>query len=368
MGEFIIQDRHSIVISGTHGKTTTTSLMAWVAECVGVQPGFLIGGIPKNFDRSFANPRGQFFVIEGDEYDTAYFDKVPKFTHYRPKSVVLTSIEFDHADIYPNLEAVLEAFSRLMRLVPKDGHLVAWAEDQNILSLLPQCSGQIVTYGLKAGDYRAENMQVGSEWTQFDVVGPKALNLGTYRMKLSGQYNILNALSVIALSEQLKWDKEKVRQALSSFQGVKRRQEIIGEPRGILVIEDFAHHPTAVRETLKGLKQKYPQKKIFAVFEPRSATSRRKVFQKDYVTAFQAADVALIAKAFDQSKIDEAQRFSTLELVEDMKASGQQANEFNSVDEIVSYLKSESRPGDLIVIMSNGGFDGIYKKLLDQLS
>lgn len=368
MGEFIIQDRHSIVISGTHGKTTTTSMMTWVADQVGVQPGFLIGGIPKNYEHSFANPKGNFFVIEGDEYDTAYFDKVPKFTHYRPKSAVLTSIEFDHADIYPNLEAVLDAFSRLMKLIPKEGHLVAWAEDKNIQVLLPQCQGKVITYGLNLGDYCARNIQVSSEWTQFEVVGPQSLSLGLYRMKLSGQYNILNALSVIALAEQLKWDREKVREALSTFLGVKRRQEIIGEPRGILVIEDFAHHPTAVRETLKGLKQKYAQKKVFAVFEPRSATSRRKVFQKDYVSAFQSADRALIAKAFDQSKIDEAQRFSTLELVEDMKASGLHANEFNSVEEIISCLRSEARPGDLIVIMSNGGFDGIYKKLLDQLS
>lgn len=368
MGEFIIQDRHSIVISGTHGKTTTTSMMTWVADQVGVQPGFLIGGIPKNYEHSFANPKGNFFVIEGDEYDTAYFDKVPKFTHYRPTSAVLTSIEFDHADIYPNLEAILAAFSRLMKLIPKEGNLVAWAEDKNIQSLLSQCQGKVITYGFNEGNYRARNIQVSSEWTQFEVVGPQDASLGVYRMKMSGQYNILNALSVIALSEQLQWPREKVREALSSFLGVKRRQDIIGEPRGILVIEDFAHHPTAVRETLKGLKQKYAQRKVFAVFEPRSATSRRKVFQKDYVAAFQSADVTLIAKAFDQSKIDEAERFSTLELVNDLKSSGQSANEFSSVDEIVSSLKAETKPGDLIVIMSNGGFDGIYKKLLESLA
>lgn len=370
MGEFLIEDRQCICVSGTHGKTTTTSLMAWVAQNVGVKPGFLIGGIPKNFSRSFQNPEGDFFVIEGDEYDTAFFDKVPKFVHYKPKHVIFTSCEFDHADIYKDLQAVKDSFAKLMQLIPVDGTLMACAHEKNVIELSSQCrSKNVFTYAIKgqfAADYQAEIKSVDSQGTRF-AVWFRGLELNTFFIQMSGDYNVLNALAVIGLSHQLGWDLVSVKKALESFQGVKRRQEVLGEPNGILVIEDFAHHPTAVRETVKGIRSRYHGRKVLAVFEPRSATSRRKIFQKDYVEAFKECDEILLAKAFDQSKIDEGDRFSSEELVEDLKRQGKSAGAYDSADQIVSSLKTQAHRGDLILIMSNGGFDGIYEKLMKAL-
>lgn len=363
MGEFIISDRDCVCASGTHGKTTTTSLAAWVSEQCGAQPGFLIGGIPQNFSQSFRNPEGNLFVIEGDEYDTAFFDKVPKFTHYRPKYAILTSVEFDHADIYKDLEDVKRAFSRLMEITKPDGQIIAWAEDKNIESLLGRAKAPVVTYGLSKGDARAKILKNSSEGTLFQV-NFNGADLGEFLIPMSGEYNVLNALSVIVLSQVLKFDLAKVKEAFRSFKGVKRRQEILGEPRGVLIIEDFAHHPTAVKETIRGIKAKYPERKVWAVFEPRSATSRRKVFQKDYVQAFHLAEETLIAEAFDQSKLDAENRFSSAELVADLRAGGRSAQVYAKVDEIVRDLSEKTRKGDLVLIMSNGGFDGIYGKLM----
>lgn len=367
MGEFVIQDRESICISGTHGKTTTTSMMAWIAECLEKKPGFLIGGIAKNFSKSFQIPKGNFFIIEGDEYDTAFFDKVPKFVHYRPRHVIFTSCEFDHADIYADLDAVKKAFAKLMNLIPSNGTLLACASEPNVVELSRQCqSNKILFYGIREGDYQAPYIQIKEGRSHFEVTF-KGQSLGQFEMSLTGDYNILNALSVIGLSHQLGWDMEGCRSALKTFNGVKRRQEILGEPQGVLVIEDFAHHPTAVRETVKGIKAKYPGRKLFGVFEPRSATSRRKVFQKDYVEAFQNCDEILIAQAFDQTKIESENRFSSDELVKDLRDLQKTAGAFTDSDSIVHRLVKEARTGDLILIMSNGGFDGIYQKLLKSL-
>lgn len=367
MGEFIIENRECICISGTHGKTTTTSMMAWVAEKCEKKPGFLIGGVAKNFSQSFQNPQGNVFVIEGDEYDTAFFDKVPKFVHYKPKHAVLTSVEFDHADIYKDLQAVKDSFARLMNLVPIDGTLMACAEDANVMELKPLCKAKkSYSYGLNKGDYQAKVKKISDQGSFFEVLF-QGKSLGEFQVTLTGDYNVLNTLSVIGIAHQMGWDLNQVRSALQSYLGVKRRQEVLGEPKGILVIEDFAHHPTAVKETVKGIKAKYPGRKVFSVFEPRSATSRRKVFQKDYVDAFQSSDEIMIAKAFDQSKIDQDDRFSSEELIADLKSSGKAAGVFNNVDEIVASLKGSAKKGDLILIMSNGGFDNIYGKLMKAL-
>lgn len=370
MGEFIIENRESIVVSGTHGKTTTTSLMAWVATEVGVGPGFLIGGIAKNFSKSFQNPTGNYFVIEGDEYDTAYFDKVPKFIHYKPRHVILTSVEFDHADIYKDLDAVKSAFSMLMKLIPANGTLMACAEDPLVMELSTQAKTKIKSYGIQQGDYRAQVQKIKENGTVFTVdyyENTQKINLGTFEVCLTGDYNVLNTTAVIGLAHRLGWNMDKVKKALITFQGVKRRQEVLGEPNGVLVIEDFAHHPTAVRETVKGIQKKYPGRKMFAVFEPRSATSRRKVFQKDYVEAFLQADQILIAEAFDQGKIDETNRFSSGELAQDLVGRGKLAEAYASADLIVQEISSKAQKGDLVLIMSNGGFDGIYTKLLKAL-
>ena len=370
MGEFIIENRNCVCISGTHGKTTTTSLMSWVLDQAGLKPGFMIGGIPKNFAQSFRNPEGNYFVIEGDEYDTAYFDKVPKFIHYKPKHVILTSIEFDHADIYKDLNAVKAAFSRLIRIIPREGHLVCWGEDSNIKDLLEQSNTKnVFTYGFKNSHFIIEklNNPGAAIETHFQIKKGTEV-LGPFVTTMSGDYNLLNAASVIILCYLLKVDIESVKKSMQSFEGVKRRQEILGEPGGVLVIEDFAHHPTAVRETLKGIAKQYQGRKIFAVFEPRSATSRRKIFQKDYAEAFQSAQEILLAKAFDQTKIDEEDRFSTEELVNDLKKKNKSAACFDNADQIVTNLKSRAKSGDLILIMSNGGFDGIYQKIIKSFS
>lgn len=368
MGEFIIQNRQSVVISGTHGKTTTTSMMAWVAENANVKPGFLIGGIPKNFSQSFKNPEGNYFIIEGDEYDTAFFDKVPKFVHYRPTHAILTSVEFDHADIYKDLQAVKDSFAKLMHLIPENGTLLACAEDKNVMELrkLAKVKNSF-TYGFSEGsDFKAKVLFQNEKGLGFEV-HHKGEILGPYNMQITGDYNILNATAVIAMSKILGFSENRIQIAMESFEGVKRRQEILGEPGGVLVIEDFAHHPTAVRETVKGIQKKYPGRKVFSIFEPRSATSRRKVFQQDYVEAFKGSHEVLLAKAFDQSKIDAENRFSTHELVADLKQSGVSAEDFDGADQIVTALKARAKKGDVILIMSNGGFDGIYGKLMKAL-
>lgn len=366
LGEFAIAGRESIVIAGTHGKTTTTSLMAWVAEACGKKPGFLIGGIPINFSRSFRAPEGNWFVVEGDEYDTAFFDKVPKFVHYKPKYAVLTSVEFDHADIYQDLAAVKRAFAMLIERIPADGLLLVNAEDPVAMELARLCRSRVVSYGLNTGDYHVANREVVVGRNQFAVIH-QGRSVADLALKIFGPHNTMNALAVFALARELGWPLSQVLNGCAEFKGVKRRQEVIGEPRGIVVVEDFAHHPTAVDLTIKTMKERYPGKKIFAVFEPRSATSRRKVFQKDYVQALGQAAVTWLAKPYDQSKISEGERFSAEELIEDLKRSGREAHLGTNVQEIVAALTREARTGDVILIMSNGGFDGIYSKLLAAL-
>ncbi len=368
LGEWVIGSRESLVVSGTHGKTTTTSLLSWVAECIGIQPGFLIGGIPKNFSLSFRNPYGNYFVIEGDEYDTAFFDKVPKFIHYKPKHVILTSIEFDHADIYADLNAVKAAFRRLIELIPEDGTLLYYGKDQNIAELLQFATvKKRFSYSSSKSDYMAKVVTKNIEGTTFQVFHG-AIFLGEFFITMTGDYNVMNATAVIGLADQLGWPIDRVREALATFQGVRRRQEVIGAPRGITIIEDFAHHPTAVRETVKAIQSKYSGQKVYSVFEPRSATSRRKIFQKDYVEAFKSSQEVIIAEAFDQGKIEASDRFSAQELVLDLTKSGIVAHCFNGADAIVDYLGKTASPKDVILIMSNGGFDGIYQKLLQRLA
>ncbi len=368
MGEVIIADRDSFVIAGTHGKTTTTSLMSWVTENCGLNPGFLIGGIPKNFSLSFRNPQAQTFVIEGDEYDTAYFDKVPKFIHYKPKYVVLTSVEFDHADIYKNFDAVKAAFILLMKLIPQNGSLVYWGDDKNVGDISKHCEiKNKFSYGFKdSNNYQVKITSETDVATNFQVFfNQKAL--GDFSTPMVGRFNILNATAVIAQSHILELSPEQVSKSLKTFEGVKRRQEILGEFSGVLLIEDFAHHPTAVKETVKAIQNKYKGRKVFSVFEPRSATSRRKIFQKDYVEAFSEADEILIAQAFDQSKISDQDRFSAEELISDLVKLGKSAKVLSSADQIVEDLIVRAKKNDVILIMSNGGFDGIYGKLINKL-
>ncbi len=368
MGEFIIANRDSYVIAGTHGKTTTTSIMSWIAEMSGLNPGFLIGGIPKNFSQSFRNPSSNTFIIEGDEYDTAYFDKVPKFIHYRPKNVILTSVEFDHADIYKDFQAVKDAFITLMKLIPDNGNLVFWGDDENVKSVSQHCQiKNKFSYGFGlSNDFVCEIIETSEGFTRFQITHQNN-QLGVFITTLTGSYNILNATAAIAMSFLNQFSFDGVQKAISTFAGVKRRQEILGEPGGILMIEDFAHHPTAVKQTIEAIQNKYKSRKVFSVFEPRSATSRRKVFQKDYVDAFSKAHEVLLAEAFNTQALDAENRFSSAELISDLKKTDTKANVFASADDIVTYLKLHAKKTDVILIMSNGGFDGIYQKLMTAL-
>jgi UDP-N-acetylmuramate: L-alanyl-gamma-D-glutamyl-meso-diaminopimelate ligase len=282
--------------------------------------------------------------------------------------VILTSIEFDHADIYADLQAVKDAFRRLIELIPEDGTLLYNGKDANIRELLQY--GKVkkkISYSNNKSDYMAKVVSRTSEGTVFQVFhGP--IFMGEFFIAMTGDYNVMNATSVIGLADQLGWPVEGVREGLASFQGVRRRQEIIGEPRGITIIEDFAHHPTAVRETIQAIETKYAGRKVFSVFEPRSATSRRRVFQKEYVLAFKKSQEVLIAEAYDQGKIEAGDRFSSAELVADLVKEGCLAHSFSGADAIVDYLGEKAKPNDVILIMSNGGFDGIYQKLMTRLS
>jgi UDP-N-acetylmuramate: L-alanyl-gamma-D-glutamyl-meso-diaminopimelate ligase len=374
MGEFLIKKRHSIVISGTHGKTTTTALAAWVLESAGLNPGFLIGGVPLNFAQTFAIGKEElngagYFVIEGDEYDTAFFDKVPKFIHYRPQTVILTSIEFDHADIYRDLEHVKDAFKMLLRLIPKNGTLIYQANDKNIQSILKESNtSNIESYGVKKGDWQVGDIRWGEANSEFDVLY-KGKHIDVVKSDLFGEYNLLNALSVYAMGRSIGITAEKIKQGMQSFKGVKRRQEIIGKPKGITLIDDFAHHPTAVQVTIEGIKKRFKNSKVIAVFEPRSATSRRKIFQHEFAKALGFADEVILSQPYDQSKISESDRFNAEGVAADAKAlyPGKNINVEISVDNIISRLKTTAQSGDVVLLMSNGGFGGIYQRLLKEL-
>lgn len=370
IGEFVIADRNSIVISGTHGKTTSTAMMATVGLEAAPGMGFMVGGIPENFDMSFSFPENNWFVIEGDEYDTAFFDKVPKFIHYKPKYVILTSIEFDHADIYANLDQIMAAFRRLIELIPADGILMYNAEDQNIKKLISFAKCRTLSYGANIGDYQIKNREMISGRNHF-AVHLNGKSIGDIAIKSPGEYNAMNALAVFALGVEVGFSKNKVLQGLANFKGVKRRQQLLGQPGGIKIIEDFAHHPTAVDKTIQAIREQYladTSGRLFVLFEPRSATSRRKVFQKQYAEAFGGADFVLISEPYDQKKIVEADRFSVADLIKDLNSKALSASAFSEVDDMVTFIKNKAKSDDVVLVMSNGSFGGIYKKLLGVLA
>lgn len=368
LGEVIIENRHSVVVAGTHGKTTTTAWLAWMAETQGLQPGFFIGGVPFNFDKPFRVPQGEWFIIEGDEYDTAFFNKVPKFIYYRPRSVILTSIEFDHADIYSQITEIQRAFRGLVERIPPEGLLVAHADDPRVMEVAQGTRSRLVTFGWESGDYRVVDPSLFLGRQQFSVEY-KGERVGDIAIKLFGKHNIVNAMAAYVLSRELQWQEYKSLQALADFKGVKRRQEIIGEPRGITVIEDFAHHPTAVRLSVEAMKERYVGRRLISVFEPRSATSRRNCFQEDYVRALKNSDVVVVPQPIGLDKIPREQRFSSKRLVEELNLEkGCKAFLKSDAEAIVDFLSETSQTGDVILIMSNGGFGGIYKALLAELS
>jgi UDP-N-acetylmuramate: L-alanyl-gamma-D-glutamyl-meso-diaminopimelate ligase len=372
--EHFIRGKHSTVVTGTHGKTTTTSLMAWVMEAGGLDPSFLVGGVVENFGASFKVTGSGHFVIEGDEYDTAYFDKGPKFLHYLPDVVILNNIEYDHADIYPSLDAIKKVFRLLVNLIPSNGRLVAGWDSLIVREIVtrpiePQgvwCP--VESFGIEHPDakWTAREIDFMPEETRFKVLC-EGKEYGVFRSPLAGMFNVRNCLGVIAAAHGLGIDRKAVAEALATFKSVKRRMEVRGVASGITVIDDFAHHPTAIRETLRAVKQKYPERRIVAVFEPRSWTTRKKVFQKDYPPAFAPAEYVIIAPIFESFRLATDDQLSIDEVISDLKVQGKQAFSIEGADAIVAHIVPELRAGDIVVVMSNGGFGGIHRKLLDAI-
>jgi len=359
----------SIVIAGTHGKTTTTALTGWLLAHGGLDPSVLVGGIAKNFgDRgsSYRMGQGRDFVIEGDEYDSAFFDKTAKFLKYLPDIAVVNNVEFDHADIYSDIDAIRLAFRRLVNLVPRRGLLLLGADSIAASELSASAISRVQTFGTRDDlDWQAHDCEIGGEATRFRVRRGGA-PFGTFEAPLVGLHNVRNATAAIAVATEVGVGVERIAEGLRSFVGVKRRLEVVGVADGVTVFDDFAHHPTAVSETLTALRASHPTARIWAVFEPRSASSCRRVFQDDFARAFGDADEVVIAPVY-RTTLPDSERLSIPKLVGDLRACGQSAHDADSIDEIVDLVVREHTPGDLVVLMSNGGFGGIHQKLLKAL-
>ncbi len=367
LNRFAAKGKKTLLVTGTHGKTTTSSILAWILFKASLDPSFMIGGIVKNFDSNYRIGEGEYFVVEGDEYDTAFFDKGPKFLHFDSSITVLTSIEFDHADIFRDLEHVKQAFGNMIGKIAPGNLLIACDGDENIDSLIKNRDYLTERYGRKENScWRLGSVEVKPPWTIFEVI-KKGDIFGTFKTKLVGEHNLLNALSVIAAADHLSVSVYAVSEALETFEGTKRRQEVRGVKKGITVMDDFAHHPTAVRETIKAVKPFYSSGRIIAVFEPRTNSSMRKVFQDIYPLSFDDADIVCISVPPLLEKILPEERFSSKLLVEDLKSRGKNAHYFEDTQSIIDFLIKESRSGDLLLIMSNGGFENIHERLLKAL-
>jgi len=361
--DFFLRTREPIVVAGTHGKTTTTAMLAWIFQSAGKDPSFLVGGIPENFGSSFALRQGKHFILEGDEYDTAFFDKGPKFLHYFPQAVILTSVEFDHADIFENLDAVKTAFKRLVNLVPRKGKIIAYDADSNVDECLAKAFTPIERYGIKQGSHwRIKNLKFEAGRTAWSVEREGA-PWADFEFPLAGEYNVLNATAAAAMAANYAIEPAVIADALKSFKNVKRRLEVKAEIDGITIIDDFAHHPTAIAATLKALRTRYPKARLWALFEPRSNTLRRKVFQKELVGSLALADRVIVTSIFKPEAVPENERLTTSAVVKAVKRCGCPARELADADAIVEAVVPELESGDVVAILSNGGFGGIYEKL-----
>ena len=362
-----LRDKEVLVVAGTHGKTTTTSMLSWIFEVAGTKPSFLIGGIAENFGRSFQLGEGKYFILEGDEYDTAFFDKGPKFLHYFPDAVILTSVEFDHADIYKDLDAVETAFKRLVNLVPRRGKIVAFDAGDSINRCVSRALCPVERYGSRENSaWRITNLQhspQGTSWSLLRNGSPWA----KFEFSLSGEYNVWNASAAAAIASNYGIASDVIAKALKTFKSVKRRLEVKAEVNGITIIDDFAHHPTAIAATLKALRERYPGRRLWAILEPRSNTLRRNVFQNDLATSLAVADEVIVANVFKSESIPEGERLDVAAVVSQLAESGHRARLLADVEAIVQTCSPEMRSGDVIGILSNGGFGGIYEKLPQRL-
>ncbi|MGA2802018.1 MAG: UDP-N-acetylmuramate:L-alanyl-gamma-D-glutamyl-meso-diaminopimelate ligase [Verrucomicrobiota bacterium] len=360
--EFFIRGKRSIVVAGTHGKTTTTSLLTWVFEHNGLNPSYLIGGIPNNLNQGARFTDSQWFIIEGDEYDTAFFDKRSKFVHYMPEIAIINNLEFDHADIFENLDAIKKSFSHFIRLIPRNGLLLGNGDDPNLAALLNVTHCPVKRFGLgERNAIQAFNLRYGPTATEFEIPSFK------FHLNMVGELNVRNALAVIACAKHCGLSNKQIQSAFDTFKGIKRRMEVRGIAGGVTVVDDFGHHPTAIHETLKALRLRYPHEKIWAIFEPRSNTTRRKVFQNELVTAFVDANAVVISEVARLEQIAAEERLNPEKLMQDLRNAGKNAAYLPDVDSIVAHLAKSAQGGDIIVVFSNGGFGGIHGKLLERL-
>ena len=360
--EFFIRGRRSLVVTGTHGKTTTASLLAWVLESAGLNPSFLIGGIPRNLGQGARFTDSEWFVIEGDEYDTSFFDKRSKFVHYLPEVAILNNLEFDHADIFPTLADIQLSFRRFIHLIPRNGLLLANGDEANITPLLDVRHCPIKRFGLGVdNELRASGLVLKEDSSEFELGGTR------FRIPMVGELNVRNALAVTAAARHCGIRDSVIQSAFDSFLSVKRRMEVRGEAGGVTVIDDFGHHPTAIRETIRALRVKFPGRRIWAVFEPRSNTTRRNVFQQELVDALERADVVVVAEVARLEQLPLGERLNPEKLMQDLRLTGKPAAYLPTVDSIVDHVGSGARSGDVVCVFSNGGFGDIHNRLLARL-
>jgi len=367
MHDEFLRGKEVLVVAGTHGKTTTTSMLSWIFESAGLEPSFLIGGIAENFGRSFQLGSGKYFIIEGDEYDTAFFDKGPKFLHYFPDAIILTSVEFDHADIYKDLDAVETSFKRLVNLVPRRGRIVAFDTGASVERSLARAFCPVDRYGrTEAASWKIDHMKFAPEGTSWSVMR-NGKPWAEFKFPLAGEYNVWNATAAAAMAAIYGISPDVIADALRAFKSVKRRLEVKAEVNGITIIDDFAHHPTAIAVTLNALRARYRGRRLWAILEPRSNTLRRNVFQRELGKSLALADEVVIANVFKSESIPEAERLEVSEVGADLVRSGHHARVLADPDSIVKICAPEMRPGDVVAILSNGAFGGIYEKLPQKL-
>ncbi|MGB6431833.1 MAG: Mur ligase family protein, partial [Candidatus Acidiferrales bacterium] len=366
--EFFIPGHDSIVVTGTHGKTTTTSLLAWIFEVAGRKPNFLVGGIAENFGRSYGLGGGEEIILEGDEYDSAFFDKAPKFLHYHPDELIVTSLEFDHADIYADLAAIELQFRRLVNLVPRRGRIVAWGESPTVAAAVSKAFCPVETYGFGADtDWTAGDIEVVDGATEFRIAR-RGREVARIRSPLAGPHNVLNSVAAAAIALGRGAERQAVEDALGSFRNVLRRLEVKGEADGVLIVDDFAHHPTAIRATIEAARTRWPGRKLWAIFEPRSNTMRRRAVEDDLAAALATADVAILGAVHRQQLLADGERLSPERVLAAVRAAGKTGEAFDSAEEIAEFLAEKAQPNDLALVMSNGSFDGLCNLLLQELS
>ncbi len=372
LARFFLSTRHPVVVTGTHGKTTTAALVAEILLAADRDPSFLVGGVLRRTERSFHLGAGEVFVIEGDEYESSFFDKGPKFLHYAPRTAILTSVEYDHAEMFPTFDSVKEAFRRFVSKVPppaEGGRLVVCADDPVAMEVASRCRGELIPYGLGEGSrVKGRCLRSGPEGSLFEVKDGGAV-IGSFETPLTGNHNLRNSVAAVAVARSLGLAVKEIGAGLKGFASVRRRQEIRGVARGITVIDDFAHHPTAVRETILAVKSRFPGQRVWAVFEPRTNTTRRDVFQEEYARSFDAADEVIVAPVDHPERAPEGHRFNVEKLVSDLLGRGLSAVYLpDGVGAIVERIARRARSGDAILVMSNGSFGGIHERLLESLS